>query len=348
MSTGGFLLFALVVFAATMGSRLPWTRVGGLMWLGIGIFIGVASPSGAPWGRWHGFLPVWFFSGLAAGAFWWSMHREQESSVSRPSGIRDSLPSTEGKSDEIARDGTVLGTSIQDGFTGMRGRSVGVCLGILAVWLLAWKFPPPLPSVGSASPSQIGPSTAVPWFLAGLQEVAAWTTPWVGWILLPTVTLVALLAAPFVDTRDPELNVRFHGRSEEVPFFFLVWWFLGLLPILMATWLRPRGWLGPVDPPSASLSQRFWADWIGLPLPDFWLVRELPGLLSWVLLFVVIPWRLPGWKPTQGAFSRHHRRLGRFYFPAMILAMLLVWVLLAVLAGAVLGVGPWLVWGAAS
>ncbi len=346
MSTGGFLLLAWVVFAATMGSRLPWTRVGGLIWLGIGIFVGLSSPTSGRWGEVQAYLPVWLFFGLATGAFWWSMHREQEPSASEPSKLRNPLQSSQGvvSSVEDSADARKSDPTLEDRkITGLWGRSMGVCLGILTVWVLAWRFPPPLPSL---DPSQLDPPASVPWFLAGLQEVATWTAPWVGWILLPTVTLVALLAAPFIDTRDPELNVRFHGRSEEVPFFFFVWWFLGIFPILMATWLRPRFWLSPVDPPTASLSRRFWVDWIGLPLPDFWPARELPGLLLLVLLFVVIPWRLPGWKPTQGAFSRHRRRLGRFYFPTMFLSMVLVWVVLALLAATLLRVGPWLVWGA--
>ena len=356
MSTGAFLLIALVLFAATMGSRLPWTGVGGLIWLGLGVFIAFSSPTSGPWHELHRYLPVWLFSGLAAGAFWWSMYREQEPAASKPSKIREVMPNATGSgssaenSEARKPDATIPADGLPDGtisdITGAWGRSAGVCMGILTVWFLAWRFPPPLPAVAPSGSSQPDPVVSVPWFLAGLQEVAAWTTPWVGWTLLPAVALVALLAAPFVDTRDPELNVRFHGRSEEVPFFFFAWWFLGILPILMATWLRPWGWLGPADPPPPSLSHRFWVDWIGLPLPGLWPVRELPGLLLLMLLFAVIPWRLPGWKPTQGAFSRHRRRLGRFYFPAMILAMLLVWMVLAVLAGAALRVGPWIVWGA--
>lgn len=316
MSAGGFLLGALVVFAATMGSRLPWTRLGGLIWGGLAVGFGLWIVPEASGGASPASLPAALFCLLAACAFWWSMHREQEPLRPKTSTMTEAPP----EPDEDP--------------AGLLGRPVGVCAGILGVLILAWLRPPSLDA-----------PAATPWFLAGLDEIAAWTTPWIGWVFLPTAILVALLAAPFLDTRDPDLAVRFRGRSDEVPFFFFAWFFLGLLPIAMATCLRPSGGLGPIRSPDAPLSQRFWVDWIGVQLPDPWIVRELPGMVALTLLFVVLPWRLPSWKPTQGAFSRHRRRLGRLYFPAMLLILWIVWIFLAVLAGAGLGVGPWIAGG---
>lgn len=328
---------AIFLFLVTVGARLPWTRVGGLVLAtlaGLGAWRAFDHPTLGPRLVEPDSLPVLVLVILSCVVGWWTLHREQ---------IRSTPPSATG----------------EGGVRGRRARLATIALGLAAVAVAAYLVPAPLPSLDASSISAGGSDVSVadggrpterrsttPWFLAGLELLGIAFLPVEGpsWPLLAMLFAMAaaLWLAPHLETRDPETEAPFGGRRDEVPFFLFAWTFLGWLPIALAVFLEP---LSATEASLAlrPLSERFWIDLLGLPLPSWWLPRELPGLLLLLLLFVVAPWKLPTWKPTRGAFARHRRRLGRGrYWLVTMLAAFVVFVPAQLLAALLLGIGPWL------
>ena len=199
-------------------------------------------------------------------------------------------------------------------------------VGVVAVVALAVVWPVPISSL-DAMPW--------PWFLMGLAELTRVVPPAVAFGWLPAIVVVALITAPWLDTRDPD---DLEARRDEVPFFLFAWAALGWAPMLAAVvWRRQPVELAP------SLSARLWEGWLAVPTPSWLLLRELPGLLLVGLLFVVLPWWLPRWRASRGVFERHRRRLGwARYYAVMTLGVVVASVPLKMVIAFVVGVGPWI------
>ncbi|MEO1366512.1 MAG: hypothetical protein AAFX50_05010, partial [Acidobacteriota bacterium] len=199
------------------------------------------------------------------------------------------------------------------------------------------------------------PADAAPWFFAGLVALAPMVGSGFAFVVVPSAALVGLLLAPELDALDDDVDlapgaldtgllpapVAFEGRRDEVPFFLFAWLSVGVAPIVLAAW-RPD--FGQLE--LSSLSAQVWVEVLGRPSPSAWWLRELPGLLLYLAIFVGLPLRLPTWKISKGVFGRHRRRLGpRRYAAVMVITGVLALVPFKVLLAWLFGVGPWIVVG---
>lgn len=321
----------LLVFLVTMGARWPWTRpfgvlllalvTGGSLWI-VGVLPIAPAPLAPGASGWSAalaadaprLLPVALLLVLSLAVAWWTLHREQ--TRLEPPG-----PTGEG------------------GILGRRARLVTVGLGLATVTAAAYFFPAGSPTIPGPD-SAPGSAPGVPWFVSGLHLLRIAFGPGLAFVGIPLAMAAALWLAPHLETRNPETAAPFGGRRDEVPFFLFAWTFVGVLPIVLAT---VAGLPDPALSEARPLSERLWTDLLGLEIPGWLLVRELPGLVLILGLFVIAPWKLPEWKPTRGAFGRHRRRLGRHrYLLLMLIAGLTALVPAKLLAAWLLDVGPWI------
>lgn len=302
-------LAVLAVFLVLLRSAWPWTRTGGLVLL-------TAATAAAWWLRPDLLdatldprrLPPSLLAVLTAVVGWWSLYKDH-----RPPETRSGSPGRRRAS---------------------RLRFAGVALGLLATAALAVLIGAP-PAGASESAGSGGTS----WFLAGLLALAPMTGKTYACIIVPIVAVVGLVMAPELDAQDEH-----GGRRDELPFFLFAWLAVGIVPIVLAAWVPSFAEPHPVA--VAGLAERFWLDWLGLPAPGAWPLRELPGMLLYGFVFAFLPWKLPAWKASKGVFGRHLRRLGPArYALVMGLAGALMLVPLKVALFVFLGVGPWIVVG---
>src|SRR5881227_2099253 len=157
---------------------------------------------------------------------------------------------------------------------------------VLIVWSILLKAPLEQPANRAVTPN---PSKA-PWYFLGLQEMLVYFDPWLAGVVLPGLIIVGLMAIPYIDT-NPKGNgyYAFRERKFEIGIFlygFLVLWsFL----IITGTFLRGPNWnfFGPYeywDPNklvplvNVDLSELVWVQWLGMPLPKIWIIREIFGI----------------------------------------------------------------------
>ncbi|MEM8931126.1 MAG: hypothetical protein AAGE94_08120 [Acidobacteriota bacterium] len=248
-------------------------------------------------------LPAAIFALSALSVSWWALRRE---SLRRRTGVL--------RAPRVGRSTDVVGV-------------LGVA--IVVVLAVVW----PAPRIGDALPA--------PWFLIGLRELTVVFTPIVAFGLLPLILVLALVAAPWLDTRDPD---DVESRRDEVPFFLFAWAAVGWAPMVAGVfWRQAPPALAP------SLSSRLFVDLLAVPEPSWLLLRELPGLLLIGLLFVVLPRWLATWRASRGVFDRHLRRLGAWrYQVVMAVGVLVAWVPIKVACQVAFGIGPWIAlpeWG---
>jgi len=162
-----------------------------------------------------------------------------------------------------------------------------VCSALLIFWAFFIKAPLEQPASAALTPN---PSKA-PWYFLGLQEMLVYFDPWYAGVVLPTLILVGLMVIPYIDT-NPRGNgyytLKERGFAISVFLFgFIIFW---ILLITIGTFLRGANWnfFGPYrywDPHrqvplmNINISEIFWVKMLGRGMPDYWVVRELPGLL---------------------------------------------------------------------
>lgn len=313
MSAVAHLVVLAALFTALRG-RLPWTRLGGVVLGLLAVVALVASWSVAEVRArlanadlWPGVAFVWVAAPLA----WWTMRQEQD----RTTPIHEE-DEPESMSRFVPVSPQVFGVGLVIGASALVSAPVGL--------------PPDLASDAAGD--------AVPWFLLGLAELSRHVGPLLAWMLVPAASALALLAAPRLDTSEPETGGPFRGRRDEAPFFLWAWLGLGLAPLAAALFAPAPDALDP----GPALAEWFWFDLLTKHEPDAWLLRELPGVLLLLALFVVLPIMLPRWSATRGVFGRHLRRMGRRRY-ALLCALLGVFMLVPLgLAMRALGFGPWL------
>ena len=176
-----------------------------------------------------------------------------------------------------------------------------LCMIILTVVMIVWSMALPAPLEEAANPTSSPNPAKAPWYFLGLQEMLVYFDPWLAGVVLPTFIIVGLMAIPYIDT-NPRGNgyYSFRERKWELGIFlygFLVLWsFL----IITGTFLRGPNWnfFGPYefwDPNklvplvSVNLSELIWVKWLGIPLPKFWMVREIVGLAIVAAYFALPP-----------------------------------------------------------
>src|SRR5436189_6163487 len=205
--------------------------------------------------------------------------------------------------------------------------SLILCSVVLIVWSIFLKAPLEQPANPANTPN---PSKA-PWYFLGLQEMLVYFDPWLAGVVLPGLIIVGLMAIPYIDT-NPKGNgyYSFRERKWEIGIFlygFLVLWsFL----IITGTFLRGPNWnfFGPYeywDPNklvplvNVDLSELIWVKLMGMPLPQLWIIRELPGI-ALVLGYMALPPLL-----AKGPFRRFYLKMGapRYYVGTVIFLVMM-------------------------
>ena len=166
---------------------------------------------------------------------------------------------------------------------------------LLVIWSIYLKAPLEEPANPSDSPN---PAKA-PWYFLGLQEMLVYYDPWLAGVVFPGLIILGLMALPYIDP-NPLGNgyYTFKQRKFAITWFnfgFIVLW---VVLIFLGTFLRGPNWnfYGPYEPwdghklevlVNINLSEYFWISLLRQPLPDHWLLRELPGFIVVLAYFAV-------------------------------------------------------------
>lgn len=206
-----------------------------------------------------------------------------------------------------------------------------LCMILLTVLMIVWSMALPAPLEEAANPTTSPNPAKAPWYFLGLQEMLVYFDPWLAGVFLPTMIVIGLMAIPYIDTNPRGSGYySFKERKWEIGIFlygFLVLWsFL----IITGTFLRGPNWnfFGPFeywDPNklvplvNINLSELIWVKLLGMPLPRFWLVREIFGLAIVGAYFALPPLL------ARGVFRRFYQKMGapRFYVGVMLFLMML-------------------------
>jgi len=201
-----------------------------------------------------------------------------------------------------------------------------LCMILLTIVMVVWSVALRAPLEEAANPTSSPNPAKAPWYFLGLQEMLVYFDPWLAGVVLPGLIIVGLMAIPYIDTNPKGSGYySFRERKWEISIFlygFLVLWsFL----IITGTFLRGPNWnfFGPYeywDPNklvplvNIDLSELVWVQWLGMPLPKIWPIRELPGI-ALVLGYLSLPPIL-----ALGPFRRFYLKMGaaRYYVGAFL------------------------------
>ncbi len=167
----------------------------------------------------------------------------------------------------------------------------------LILWSLKYHAPLEMPATPTWSPN---PAKA-PWYFLGLQEMLVYFDPWLAGVVFPGTIVMGLIAIPFID-RNPKGNgyYTYNDRKLAITPFLFGFLILWVSLVFMGTFLRGPNWnfFGPFefwDPHkvvvlnNVNISEYFWVKLLGMGLPHFWLLRELPGFLMIGFYLGVLP-----------------------------------------------------------
>lgn len=183
-----------------------------------------------------------------------------------------------------------------------------MCLLLVSILLTVWSITIPAPLEEPANPQLTPNPSKAPWYFLGLQEILVYFDPWLAGVVIPTFIVIGLMAIPYIDT-NPKGNgyYTFEERPTEILLFqfgFVVLW---VFLIFQGTFLRGPNWnfYGPyefwdlhklVPLTNIQLSEIIWSRWLGIGMPNFWLVREFFGIALLLLYFIALPvWMAKGW-----------------------------------------------------
>jgi len=188
-----------------------------------------------------------------------------------------------------------------------------ICMVALTALLLVWSIVLKAPLEEPASTVQTPNPSKAPWYFLGLQELLVYFDPWMAGVVIPGLIILGLMAIPYLDVN--EKGNGYYTISERkfayvtFQFGFLVLW---IALMLMGTFFRGPNWsffgfyetwdVHKIEAlNNVQLSERFWVDALGRPLPaaplgaGVWrqlgaiALREMPGLLLLVAYFLVLP-----------------------------------------------------------
>ena len=199
---------------------------------------------------------------------------------------------------------------------------------VLIVWSIEITAPIEEPAASARTPN---PSKA-PWYFLGLQELLVYFDPWLAGVVLPSFIIVGLCAIPYIDV-NPKGNgyYTFEERKFAVSFFwvgFLLFW---VSFVILGTFLRGPNWsfFGPfeywdlhkLEPMvNVDLATYFWTGLLGMARPENPLIREMPGIVSLLFFFGVVPKLLE--KPIlRKVFNGDRAHLIRYH----VMMQLLLW-----------------------
>lgn len=202
-----------------------------------------------------------------------------------------------------------------------------LCTAFLTVWAVVLRAPLEQPADPNVAPN---PAKA-PWYFLGLQEMLVYFDPWLAGVLLPGLIIVGLMAIPYIDV-NPRGNgyYTFKERKFAITTFLVGFVILWVVLIIFGTFLRGPNWnfFGPFEfwdmhRPAALLNVEFhdlvWIGMLGRPLPEHFLMRELPGIVLLAGYFVVGPMFL------RAIFFRNlARQMGFIRFSVMAMLLLVM------------------------
>jgi hypothetical protein len=168
---------------------------------------------------------------------------------------------------------------------------------VLVIWGIALQAPLEQPASSTVAPN---PSKA-PWYFLGLQEMLVYFDPWMAGVVLPSMIIVGLMAMPYIDT-NKQGNGYYTIAQRKFAYLtfqygYLVLW---VVLILLGTFLRGPNWnfFGPyeywdvhklIPLNNVNLSEIFWVQMLGTRRPTNIVVRELPGILTVLGYFIILP-----------------------------------------------------------
>lgn len=169
------------------------------------------------------------------------------------------------------------------------------------VLLLVWSLVLHAPLEESATPAWTPNPSKAPWYFLGLQEMLVYYDPWLAGVVFPSLIIVGLMAIPYID-KNPKGSgyYTFSERQWAITPFLFGFFILWVTLIFLGTFLRGPAWnfFGPFEAWDAhkvvvlnnvNLSEYVWVKILGIGLPSFWLLRELPGFLLVGFYLVGLP-----------------------------------------------------------
>ena len=176
-----------------------------------------------------------------------------------------------------------------------------IALVLFTALLLVWAIILPAPLEQPADPNVAPNPAKAPWYFLGLQEMLVYFDPWLAGVVFPGLIVVGLIAIPYID-KNPRGNgyYTFKERPFAISTFMFGFVILWVLLIMFGTFLRGPNWnfFGPYEfwdhnRPAALLNREprdlFWIETLGQPIPENFLLRELPGIVLLVGYFVLGP-----------------------------------------------------------
>src|SRR5688500_18375876 len=172
-----------------------------------------------------------------------------------------------------------------------------LCSVVLIVWSILLKAPLEQPANRAVTPN---PPKA-PWYFLGLQEMLVYFDPWLAGVVLPSLIIVGLIAIPYIDKNEKGNGYyTIAERKAEIFLFMLGFVVLWCSLIVLGTFLRGPNWnfFGPFEYwdshklealINVDLSQYIWMRGLKMAMPDFWLVREIFGILLVLAYVFVLP-----------------------------------------------------------
>lgn len=223
-----------------------------------------------------------------------------------------------------------------------------ICMVALTVVLIAWSLLLRAPLEAEASTVVTPNPSKAPWYFLGLQEMLLYFDPWMAGVVLPCLIIFGLCAIPYL---DPNREGSGYYTIDQRRFAYLAFQFgflvLWILPMLIGTFFRGPNWsffglfetwdVHKVEAlNNVQLSERFWIDLLGRPLPGaasgsggarqlltiVW--RELPGLLLLSVYFLAVPRWLSRSTSTFGALRAEMGRARYAILMFLLLMMVLV------------------------
>jgi len=192
-----------------------------------------------------------------------------------------------------------------------------LCLLLCSILLVIWSVAIPAPLEEPANPQLTPNPSKAPWYFLGLQEILVYFDPWLAGVVIPTLIIIGLMAIPYIDP-NPDGNgyYTFAERRWEIAIFLFGFIVLWILLVFQGTFLRGPNWnfYGPyeywdvhkvVPLTNVNLSEYIYARWLGTGMPDFWLIREIWGILLLLGYFIALPvWLARSW------FKRFYEQMG--------------------------------------
>jgi hypothetical protein len=206
-----------------------------------------------------------------------------------------------------------------------------ICMLLGTALLIAWGLGFEAPLEEPANPNKTPNPSKAPWYFLGLQEMLVYYDPWLAGVVLPGLIIVGLQAVPYLDC-NPKGNgyYTFNERPFAITTFFFGFVVLWVSMIILMTFLRGpnQAFFGPFEPwnphkvePTVNVqfSQIFYEWWLGMPRPQFWLVREMPGLLVCIGYLAVTPAIL-----AKTVFKKMFFQMGVPRFLTMVMLLLIM------------------------